>query len=332
MGHQVSNVLITGGCGFIGSSIVELYSRQPDFNIVVLDKLAYSGFAQHLDEIRQDGTVSPFVHEKVDLADADAVQKVFKEYGGFDTVIHVAAESSVDKSIKVYGDFINSNILGSANLFKACLDYKVKKVINFGTDEIYGHLHPGDPQFTEETPLRPRNIYSASKAGQVMMADAFHHTFGLPVVTICPSNCYGPRQLPEKLLPRMIYLLDVGKALPVYGTGKNIREWLYVEDVASAVLTLARKGEVGQKYNVGSGNERTNLEILELLAKKMGKPLEIEFIEDRKGHDFRYSVACDKLKALGWNPRTTLEEGLSKTLAWYENNWEWLDDNYWKIW
>jgi len=317
-------VLITGGAGFIGSQIVRDMLPRSE-RVIVFDKFTYSGFREHLPE-----TPKLTVY-KGDLAGPD-IPNIFLKFNGFDLVIHVAAESSVDKSISVYDEFINSNILGSANLFKMCLAFKVPKVINFGTDEIYGDLKPGDDAFTELTPVKPRNIYSASKAGQVHMAEAFHHTFGLPVVTICPSNCYGPRQLPEKLLPRMIHLMNKGEPLPVYGTGKNIREWLFVEDVSSAVRLLAEKGVAGERYNVGSGNERTNLEILQTLADMMGKDLNVKFIEDRKGHDFRYAIDYSKIAALGWRPETDLPDGLGKTIEWYKEHAGWLENQYNKIW
>lgn len=323
-------VLITGGAGFIGSQIVRDQLSLHTDGIVVLDKFTYSGFSEHMPE--DAVTWKDLKVFSGDLADKHVVNSLFQKYEGFDLVIHVAAESSVDKSINTYDDFINSNILGSANLFKACLDHKVPKIINFGTDEIYGDLHPGDPAFTEGTHVKPRNIYSASKAGQVHMAEAFFHTFGLPVVTICPSNCYGPRQLPEKLLPRMIYLMGKDQPLPVYGTGKNIREWLFVEDVSAAVTLLAEKGIPGERYNVGSGNERTNLEILQMLADRSGKPLNVKFVEDRKGHDFRYAIDYSKIAMLGWKPSTSLDEGLSKTLDWYKENSDWLEQQYHKIW
>lgn len=323
-------VLITGGAGFIGSQIVRDQLSEHTDGIVVLDKFAYSGFAEHLPE----GAITwkDLSVFKGDLANPLDVEMVFKKYDGFDLVIHVAAESSVDKSIKVYQDFIQSNVMGTANLFKTCLDYKVPKVINFGTDEIYGDLSPEDPSFTETTRIKPRNIYSATKASQVHLADAFFHTFGLPVVTICPSNCYGPRQLPEKLLPRMIYLLEKNEPLPVYGTGQNVREWLYVEDISAAVSLLAKKGVPGEHYNVGSGSERTNLEILQSLSEMSGKPFNVRFIEDRKGHDFRYSIDYSKIHALGWEPQTTLGEGLRQTIEWYKDHWTWLEEQYQKIW
>lgn len=205
-------------------------------------------------------------------------------------------------------------------------------VFSGNTDEIYGHLTKEGESFTELTPIQPRNIYSASKASQVLMGQAFHLTHGLPIVTVCPSNCYGPRQMPDKLLPRMIYLLNKDKALPVYGTGANVREWLFVEDLAEALVLLNNLGVPGETYNAGSSNEMANLDILKLLSAKMEKELNIEFIVDRKGHDFRYSVNFDKLQALGWKPKTSLEDGLGKTIKWYLSNLSWLEMNYKKMW
>lgn len=318
-------LLITGGAGFIGSTAVRRFAQE-GHEIVVFDKLTYSGFSEHIYGLAN------VVLMKGDLAKKRNIAECFKKFDGFDAVIHIAAESSVDKSIKVYKDFINSNVLGSANLFDLCLKYKVGKVVNFGTDEIYGHLDKEGTAFTESTPIQARNIYSASKASQVLMGRAFHLTHGLPLVTVCPSNCYGPRQMPDKLLPRMIYLLENEQALPVYGVGANVREWLFVEDLANGLSCLLKDGVVGETYNVGSLNEMTNLDILKLLAGVMNKELHIEFIQDRKGHDFRYSVNFNKLRALGWEPQVELQDGLVKTVEWFRNNWAWLEVNYKKVW
>lgn len=317
-------VLITGGCGFIGSQVVREYLKS-GHKVVVFDNLGYSGFADHIKD-----TDAYFV--KGDLRNKADLEFLFSLQGPFDLVVHIAAESSVDKSIKDYGDFISTNVLGASNLFSLCVEKRVPKVINFATDEIFGQLNPGDPSFSEQSQIKPRNIYSASKAAQYLFANAFKETFNLPVINVCPSNCYGPRQLPEKLLPRMIYLIENGKDLPVYGTGLNIREWLFVGDVASAVMLLGEKGVVGETYNIGSENERSNLDILKTLGEIMDKEIHISFIEDRKGHDFRYSVNCDKIKALGWKPSTSLEQGLETTVEWYRENWSWLETNYKAIW
>ena len=318
-------ILITGGAGFIGSTVVRGFA-QDGHQITVFDKITYSGFPEHIYGVKN------VVLVKGDLAKKRNISDCFKKFDGFDVVIHIAAESSVDKSIKAYKDFINTNVLGTANLFDVCLKYKVSKVINFSTDEQYGDLNKDGDSFTELTPIAPRNIYSASKASQMLLGKAFHLTHGLPVVTVCPSNCYGPRQYPDKLLPRMMHLMENGKSLPVYGTGLNVREWLFVEDLAEALVVLFHKGQFGETYNVGSGNEKTNLEVLKLLASSMGKELDIEFVKDRKGHDFRYSVNFDKMKSLGWSPKTTLEEGLGKTVQWYKNNRLWLDKTYKDAW
>lgn len=317
-------VMITGGCGFIGSQLVREFVSRGD-RVTVFDCLTYSGFKEHL-----DGVEAGFF--KGDLRNTSDIVSCFNLSHGFDLVIHAAAESSVDKSIQGCQDFITSNIQGSVNLFEVCLDRNVQKIVNFGTDEVYGHLGTEDSSFTEKTPINPRNPYSASKAGQLMFAKAYFETHKLPVVNVCPSNCFGPRQLPEKLLPRMIYLLSKNKELPVYGTGKNIREWLFVEDVAKAVATVAEKGVIGETYNIGSDNENTNLDILTILGKVMGVEPVFKFIEDRKGHDFRYSVNFSKLKKLGWNPSANLEESIKTTVEWYRNHFEWLETNYKKIW
>lgn len=319
-------ILVTGGCGFIGSTLVREFLKDPSNEVTVFDALTYSGFESHIKGLERCDLWHAYLNVR------ESINYLFERKGGFDLVVHAAAESSVDKSIKVYADFINSNVLGSANLFSVCVDWKVPKVINFGTDEVYGHLHQGDASFNEDTPIRPRNIYSATKAAQVHMANAFYQTHGLQVVNICPSNCYGPRQLPEKLLPRMIYLLEQGKPLPVYGDGSNIREWLYVEDVARAVSVLAKGGKVGETYNVGSSNEMSNMAVLTCLAAAMNKTLDVTYIPDRKGHDFRYSVDSSKIQALGWYASTPLEQGLQETVAWYKDHWKWLESNYKNIW
>lgn len=317
-------VLVTGGCGFIGSQVVREFIARGD-SVTVFDALTYSGFKGHI----EDTGAGLFEGDLRKLQDINAC---FNLMHGFDLVVHAAAESSVDKSIKGCQDFITSNISGAVNLFEVCLERKVPKIINFGTDEIYGHLGNGDNSFTEKTPISPRNPYSASKAAQVMFAKAYRETHGLPVINVCPSNCFGPRQLPEKLLPRMIYLLTEGHELPVYGTGMNIREWLFVEDTASAIAAIADKGELGETYNIGSDNERTNLDILALLGDKMGIEPKYRFIEDRKGHDFRYSVNFSKLKKLGWKPSADLGASIEKTIHWYRENYAWLKANYEKTW
>jgi dTDP-glucose 4,6-dehydratase len=317
-------VLITGGCGFIGSSVVRKFV-DAGHDVHVFDTLTYSGFAEHIAGLNVKFT-------KGDLRRKDNIEYVFTNYGPFDLVVHVAAESSVDRSIETFEDFITTNVLGSAYLFEACRETEVPRVINFGTDEIFGHLPTNEGSFTESTPLAPRNLYSASKAAQVMFANAFKETHKLPIINVCPSNCFGPRQLPEKLLPRAICLMMKEKPIPVYGTGLNVREWLFVEDLADAVLLLSEKGVIGETYNVGSNNERTNLDILHLMQNVAEMHMDIEFIEDRKGHDFRYSVDFTKIKSLGWLPKTPLQDALKVTVGWYKNNKDWLFTNYEKVW
>lgn len=319
-------ILITGALGFIGSAVAtKIAQKYGSENVVIFDNVSYSGFYSHVK------------HENITIFEGDLKNKkdieiCFKKHGAFDIVIHMAAESAVDKSIKIYDEFILTNILGSANLFSVCLKENISKIISINTDEIFGQLQPGEESFNENSPVKPRNIYSASKASQYLFSNAFKETYGLPVVNVCPSNCYGPRQLPEKLLPRMIYLLDKGMELPVYGTGKNIREWLFVEDAAAGIEFLIENGEIGENYTIGSGNEKTNLEILTLLASIMNKEPKFKFIEDRKGHDFRYSVNFEKIKNLGWEPAHDLEAGLFKTISWYKQNYNWLETEYKKVW
>lgn len=317
-------VLITGGCGFIGSTIVRKFISE-DCDVHVFDTLSYSGFKEHI-----AGLDVKFI--KGDLRRKDNIEHVFSKYGPYDLVVHVAAESSVDKSIESFEDFITTNVLGSSYLFEACRSLEVPKIINFGTDEIYGHLPTTDGSFTESSLIAPRNLYSASKASQFLFANAFKETHNLPVINICPSNCFGPRQLPEKLLPRALYLMMNKKPVPLYGNGLNVREWLYVEDLANAVLLLAEKGQIGETYNVGSDNERSNIDILHTLQKVSGLDLHIDFIEDRKGHDFRYSVDSSKIKKLGWAPSRNLDLALAETVSWYRDNQIWLSSAYQNLW
>ena len=316
--------LITGGCGFIGSSVVRKF-LEAGHEVHVFDTLTYSGFREHIAGLGVNFT-------KGDLRRKDNIVYVFDNYGPFDCVVHIAAESSVDKSIENFEDFITTNVLGTSYLLEACRAFGVPKIINFGTDEVYGHLPNSEGQFTETTPIAPRNLYSASKASQLLIAKAFIETHKLPVINVCPSNCFGPRQLPEKLLPRSLYLMMNNRPLQVYGTGLNVREWLFVEDLAEAILLLSEKGVVGETYNIGSDNERTNLDILNTLARVSNLDISIEFIPDRKGHDFRYSVNSAKVKALGWSPKTSLEDALLTTVSWYKQNKVWLDENYKRVW
>lgn len=317
-------VLITGGCGFIGSTVVRKFI-EAGHEVHVFDALTYSGFREHISGLGVEFT-------KGDLRRTDNIVHVFDNYGPFDCVVHIAAESSVDKSINNFEDFITSNVLGTSYLLEACRSFGVPRVLNFGTDEVYGHLPSAKGTFTENTPLAPRNLYSASKASQLLVARAFKETHNLPVINVCPSNCFGPRQLPEKLLPRSLYLMMNNQPLQVYGNGLNVREWLFVEDLADAILILTEKGELGETYNIGSDNERTNLDILNTLARVAEMNISIDFIPDRKGHDFRYSVDSSKIKSLGWSPKTTLEEALLKTVSWYRDNKKWLYQEYTRVW
>jgi dTDP-glucose 4,6-dehydratase len=316
-------VLITGGCGFIGSTVVRKFLDK-GYDVDVLDALAYSGFRSHLDGLKVR-LFEDDLRSKVDVSD------VIK-YGFYDLVVHVAAESSVDKSINNFEDFITTNVLGSSYLFNACRLHNVPKLINFSTDEVYGHLPTREGSFSESTPIAPRNLYSASKASQLLFANAFRETHQLPLINVCPSNCFGPRQLPEKLLPRALWLMMNQKPVPLYGNGLNVREWLYVEDLADAIVLLAEKGQVGETYNIGSDNERSNLDILHTLQRVSGLDLQIQFIEDRKGHDFRYSVDSSKIRKLGWKPSKDLEQSLMNTVSWYMENADWLKDTYLDLW
>jgi dTDP-glucose 4,6-dehydratase len=325
----LKKILVTGACGFIGSSVVRKYIKDKNNLVVCLDALKYSGCIEHLEELKNEKNIRV---ETIDLVRFNDLKICFEKYSGFDLVIHLAAESSVDKSIKGFTDFVNSNVLGTCNLLHLCKEYDVKLVIQFITDEVYGHLHEEDDPFTESTPIEPRNIYSASKASQFHFGMAWFHTFDLPIINLMPANNYGPRQLPEKLLPRMIYLISKDEELPIYGNGLNIRTWLYVDDTAEAVSVVEQHGIVGQQYNIGSGIEMNNLQIIECLGKILNKKPKIKFIEDRKGHDFRYSICDSKLKSLGFQNKISFEDGLKITTEWYLKNFNWLEEKTKELW
>lgn len=325
-------ILITGGAGFIGSHLVRLFVKKyPDYHIVNLDKLTYAGNLENLRDIEQYPNYS-FV--KGDITDQAFTDRLFAEHK-FGSVIHLAAESHVDRSIRSPLDFIFTNIVGTANLLNAFR--KVEDPLLFyhvSTDEVYGSLGM-EGFFTERTPYDPRSPYSASKAGSDHLVRAYFHTYKLPVIVSNCSNNYGPMQFPEKLIPLAINNIKKNKPVPVYGRGENIRDWLWVEDHCSAIDLLFHQGTVGETYNIGGKNEWKNIDLLRLLCavmdKKLGRyPLESEkllvFVTDRAGHDLRYAIDPSKIeKELGWKPSLTFEQGLEKTVDWYLENEEWLE-------
>jgi len=331
----MKKILITGGAGFIGSHLVRLFVKKyPHYKIVNLDKLTYAGNLENLRDIESKDNYS-FI--KGDITQSDFIHHLF-EQENFDGVIHLAAESHVDRSIMDPNEFIETNIIGTFNLLHAAKTlWKVtegKLFYHVSTDEVYGSL--GETGFfVESTPYDPRSPYSASKASSDHIVRAYHHTYKLPVKISNCSNNYGPFQFPEKLLPLMIHNIKNNKPLPVYGKGLNVRDWLWVEDHAAAIDLIFHRGKVGETYNIGGKNEWKNIDIVHLLCNIMDKKLGrvkgesaklITFVKDRAGHDLRYAIDPTKLEnELGWKPSLTFEEGLGKTVDWYLANEEWLE-------
>ncbi|MDN5301115.1 MAG: dTDP-glucose 4,6-dehydratase [Thermoanaerobacteraceae bacterium] len=313
-------ILVTGGAGFIGSNFIKYMIREhKDYKIINLDKLTYAGNLENLRDI-EDNPNYTFI--KGDITDESLVDEIFSM--GLDYVVNFAAESHVDRSIEDPQIFLRTNVLGTGVLLRAAKKHGVKKFLQVSTDEVYGSLG-STGYFTEESPLQPNSPYSASKASADLLVRAYYKTFQLPVnITRC-SNNYGPYQFPEKLIPLMIINALHDKSLPVYGDGLNVRDWLYVEDHCRALDMVLHKGKVGEVYNIGGNNERTNLEIVKLILKELGKPESlINFVKDRPGHDRRYAIDASKIKReLGWEPQVNFEEGMKKTIEWYLNNRQW---------
>ena len=306
-------VLLTGGAGFIGSNFAH-YLRGKGYNeIVIVDKLSYSSNLGNLSPLH-------FPLELIDLVDITAVEDVFKRYKP-KYIFHFAAETHVDNSIKDVNPFIHSNIIGTVNLLNLSVKYEVEKFHHISTDEVYGALGYDDPSFTETTPYDPKNPYSASKAASDHFVMSFHNTYGLPTVITNCSNNYGPRQHTEKLIPKTITNILDGKKIPVYAQGQNIRDWIYVEDHCQGVLDIFYAGGAGEKYNIGGECEVRNIDLVKLIIKLMGASEDlIEFVDDRPGHDLRYSINNAKIKEqIDFIPKHSLEEGLLKTIDWYEN-------------
>ena len=321
------NILVTGGAGFIGSNFI-YYERKthPEDRVVCLDALTYAGNLSTLKPLLDDPM---FRFVKGDIADRPFVYALFEEEK-FDAVVNFAAESHVDRSLENPEIFLKSNILGTQVLMDACRQYGVARYHQVSTDEVYGDLPLDRPDlfFTEETPIHTSSPYSASKASADLLVLAYARTFGLPVTITRCSNNYGPFHFPEKLIPLMITRALADQPLPVYGTGENVRDWLYVEDHCSAIDLVLRKGRIGEVYNVGGHNERTNLEVVKKVLKALGKSEDlITFVTDRPGHDRRYAIDPSKIhNELGWLPATCFEDGIQKTVDWYLNNREWWEN------
>lgn len=338
----MQNVLITGGAGFIGSNFVHFLMRvEPEVQVVNLDALTYAGSLENL-----QGLPDPKRHKFIqgDICDSELVASLLREHQ-IDTIIHFAAETHVDRSILGPAQFIQTNIIGTFTLLEAAREYwleekmqTVEKVRfhHVSTDEVYGTLAPEEPAWTETIPYAPNSPYAASKAASDHLVRSYYHTYGLPVTISNCSNNYGPRQFPEKLIPLMISNALNGKPLPIYGDGQQIRDWLYVEDHCEAIWQIARGAPAGETYNIGGGNQPTNLELVEALCAILDKFAPdsayqphrslVQFVKDRPGHDRRYAMDITKIgRDLGWEPRKWLESGLENTVEWYLSNPEWIE-------
>lgn len=334
----MSTLLITGGAGFIGSHVVRHFlSTHSNVKVVNLDKLTYAG---NLENLRDVEHLPNYTFEKGDITDAAFVQALFEKYN-FSGVIHLAAESHVDRSISNPMEFVQTNVVGTVTLLNAAVahwknNFDGKRFYHVSTDEVYGELHNPEDFFTEQTPYDPRSPYSASKAASDHFVRAYGNTFGLPVVISNCSNNYGPNHFPEKLIPLIIHNIIHQKPLPVYGKGENVRDWLYVEDHARAIDDVFHQGKIGETYNIGGFNEWKNIDVVKLLCNILDRKLNrpegeseklIHFVTDRAGHDLRYAIDSTKItNELGWKPSLQFEEGLEKTVDWYLNNTDWLNN------
>ena len=316
-------ILVTGGAGFIGSNFVRfILQNRPEDTVVNVDKLTYAGNLENLQDVQSHPR---YAFEKADICDRQEIERIARKYNVLG-IVNFAAESHVDRSIMGSAEFIRTNISGTQVLLDTARQFKMAKFLQVSTDEVYGSLGPAG-LFTEHTPLHPNSPYSASKAGADMLALAYQHTFSLPVVITRCSNNYGPYQFPEKLVPLMIANALNDKPLPVYGDGKNVRDWLHVSDHCVAIDKVFREGKVGEIYNIGGNNEWMNIDIVTLVLNLLGKPQSlITYVHDRPGHDRRYAIDSSKIqKELGWKPAHTFENGIKETVRWYVDNRRWWE-------
>ena len=319
-------IIVTGGAGFIGSNfVIHMVKKYPEHEIVNLDLLTYAGNLENLKSV-EDAPNYRFV--KGDIADRKFVFDLFEKERP-DVIVNFAAESHVDRSIKDPESFVRTNVLGTTTLLDACKEYGIKRFHQVSTDEVYGDLPLDrlDLFFTEETPLHTSSPYSSSKASADLFVMAYHRTFGLPVTVSRCSNNYGPYQFPEKLIPLIISRALADEELPVYGTGENVRDWLHVEDHCEAIDLILQNGRVGEVYNIGGHNERTNLQVVKTILKALDKPESlIKFVTDRPGHDRRYAIDPTKMETeLGWKPKYVFDTGMAQTIQWYLDNKEWWE-------
>lgn len=346
----MNKILVTGGAGFIGSAVIRYIINETQDSVINVDKLTYAGNLESLESIEHNPR---YAFEQVDIVNAEALEQIFAQYQP-DKVMHLAAESHVDRSIDGPASFIETNIVGTYTLLEVARNYwnqlpeNQKDIFRFhhvSTDEVYGDLHGSKDLFTEQTPYCPSSPYSASKASSDHLVRAWHRTYGLPTIVTNCSNNYGPYHFPEKLIPLMILNALAGKPLPVYGSGQQIRDWLFVEDHARALYEVVTKGQVGETYNIGGYNEKTNIEVVKTICALLeelvpNKPAGVNqytdliiYVTDRPGHDVRYAIDATKIsRELGWKPKETFETGIRKTVEWYLHHQEWwhrvLDGSY----